>query len=165
MVKKYFVDVVVLLEPRTSSEVCRKLMKKLGFDSLIVEEAQGFAGGIWIMWQSKKAEVVAVSQSSQFIHCRIKIPSGQFFEFNAVYASLTQNLREKLWDDLHNLSDTITGPWILGGDFNEIVYSHEKKGGVAVDPSKCAKFASILNECQVADLGCDGSPFTWQGPK
>ncbi|XP_061351224.1 uncharacterized protein LOC133296287 [Gastrolobium bilobum] len=165
MIRKYSVDVVVLLEPRTSSEVCRKLMKKLGFDSLIVEEAQGFSGGIWIMWHSKKIEVVVVSPSSQSIHCKIKIPIGKIFDFTTVYASPTQNLREKLWDELRNLSDTIMGPWILGGDFNEIAYSHEKKGGVAVDPSKCAKFASILNECQVADLECDGSPFTWQGPK
>ncbi|XP_061343584.1 uncharacterized protein LOC133289618 [Gastrolobium bilobum] len=127
MVRNNNVDIIVLLEPRTQSGVCNKLLKILGFDSSAMEEAVGFAGGIWVMWHSKKVEVVVLSKTSQLIHCNVKIPSR--------------------------------------GDFNEIAFTHEKKRGVRADPSKCAKFASVLEDCKVVDMGCDDSLFTWKGPK
>ncbi|XP_061346816.1 uncharacterized protein LOC133292429 [Gastrolobium bilobum] len=127
LVRKNNVDIIVLLEPRTQSGVCNKLLKKLGYDSSAVEEAVGFAGGIWIMRHSKRVEIVVISKTAQLIHCNVKMPSG--------------------------------------GDFNEIAFTHENKGGVMADSSRCAKFASVLDECKVTDMGCDGSPFTWQGPK
>ncbi|XP_061340239.1 uncharacterized protein LOC133286803 [Gastrolobium bilobum] len=126
LVKKNMVDVAVVLEPRTQSGICKNIMQKVGFESFVVEEAQGFA---------------------------------------AIYVSPSQNIRNNLWEDLRALSNSISGPWVLGGDFNEISYSHEKKGGTIADPVKCARFASVLEDCKVADMGCDGPFFTWQGPK
>ncbi|XP_061365289.1 uncharacterized protein LOC133308655 [Gastrolobium bilobum] len=132
---------------------------------MIVEEAQGFAGGIWIMWHSYKLTITGISQTSQFIHCEVNLLNGKSFVFTAVYANPSQNIRNILWENLRSLSESISGPWILGRDFNEISYIHEKKGGVVADPVKCAQFAFVLEDCHVADLGCDGSVFTWQGPK
>ncbi|XP_061376343.1 uncharacterized protein LOC133318373 [Gastrolobium bilobum] len=117
MVRKNSADIVVLLETRTQSKVCKKLMKKMGFDSLLVQEAQGFAG-------------------------------GNSFDFTAIYASPSQNVRNNLWEDLRKLSETMNRPWLLGGDFNEIAYTYEKIWGVPADPTKCANFSSVLEDCQ-----------------
>ncbi|XP_061362797.1 uncharacterized protein LOC133306487 [Gastrolobium bilobum] len=165
MVRKNSADIVVLLETKTQSEVCKKLMKKLGFDSLLVQEAQGFAGGIWLMWHSSKVDIALLSKSVQFIHCRVSLPTGNSFDFTAIYASPSQNVRNNIWEDLRKLSETMNRPWLLGGDFNEIAYTNEKIGGVPADPTKCANFSSVLEDCQVIDLGYDGPLFTWQGPK
>ncbi|XP_061353223.1 uncharacterized protein LOC133297998 [Gastrolobium bilobum] len=165
MVSKNHVEILILLEPRTHSGVCKKLERKLGFDSYLMEEAVGFSGGIWILWNRRKVDVVLLAQAFPFIHCKVSFPNVHSFIFTAIYANPLQSTHELLWNDLKSISESISDPWILGGDFNEIAFIHEKKGGVAPDPNKCAKFASILNDCQVADLGCDGSFYTWQGPK
>ncbi|XP_061348098.1 uncharacterized protein LOC133293538 [Gastrolobium bilobum] len=87
------------------------------------------------------------------------------FHFTAIYASPSQNVRNNLWEDLRKLSETMNRLWLLGGDFNEIAYTHEKIGGVPANLTKCANFSSVLEDYQVTDLGCDGPLFTWKGPK
>jgi hypothetical protein len=53
----------------------------------------------------------------------------------------------------------ITLPWLVAGDFNEIMYSHEKEGG-NVRPQRCMQaFRDCLTACD--DLGISGDIFTW----
>ena len=47
-------------------------------------------------------------------------------------------------------------PWIVFGDFNEIVYSHEKSGGLARDGKQMANFRDSLDRCGLFDLGFVG---------
>ncbi|KAK2427531.1 hypothetical protein QL285_026105 [Trifolium repens] len=54
--------------------------------------------------------------------------------------------------------------WMLAGDFNEIVYPSEKKGGLNASSKKCCKFINRINSCNLLDLGFVGSKFTWRGP-
>ena len=52
-------------------------------------------------------------------------------------------------------------PWIVFGDFNEIVYSHEKSRGLARDSKQMANFRDCLDRCGLFDLGFVGQRFTW----
>ncbi|XP_061344093.1 uncharacterized protein LOC133290057 [Gastrolobium bilobum] len=54
LVKNYHICMISLLEPRANSSSGSKIMKKCGFNSCYVEEAQGFSGGIWFMWDSNE---------------------------------------------------------------------------------------------------------------
>ncbi|KAI9078679.1 hypothetical protein K1719_039359 [Acacia pycnantha] len=56
LISKYNINLLVLVETRTSGEKCLKLRRKLGFDSSFVEEAQGFSGGIWVLWKSQDVQ-------------------------------------------------------------------------------------------------------------
>ncbi|KAH6771766.1 hypothetical protein C2S52_005519 [Perilla frutescens var. hirtella] len=51
--------------------------------------------------------------------------------------------------------------WLYAGDFNEILYHHEKSGGSARDDGKIEKFRDTLRECGLEDLGFKGFKFTW----
>ncbi|KAI9092951.1 hypothetical protein K1719_027474 [Acacia pycnantha] len=59
LISKYHIKLLVLVETRTSGEKCLKLRRKIGFDSSFVEEAQGFSGGIWVLWKSEDVKVLA----------------------------------------------------------------------------------------------------------
>ncbi|MBA0813636.1 hypothetical protein Gohar_027467 [Gossypium harknessii] len=48
------------------------------------------------------------------------------------------------------------------GDFNEIMYSFEKVGGIRKEESKMQAFREALEECQLEDLGYSGVWFTWE---
>ncbi|KAL0454592.1 UNVERIFIED_CONTAM: hypothetical protein Slati_0798400 [Sesamum latifolium] len=49
----------------------------------------------------------------------------------------------------------------LGGDFNEILAPSEKSGGPPRPAWQIRRFRSALQECELADIGCMGDPFTW----
>ncbi|GAU42748.1 hypothetical protein TSUD_77850 [Trifolium subterraneum] len=51
------------------------------------------------------------------------------------------------------------------GDFNEIAYPDEKKGGAPVDIRKCQNFNSWINDCNLLEVTTVGTRFTWRGPK
>jgi hypothetical protein len=48
------------------------------------------------------------------------------------------------------------------GDFNEILYSFEKEGGVPKPQAHMDKFRDVLDFCNLQDLGFEGDMFTWR---
>ncbi|XP_061342489.1 uncharacterized protein LOC133288691 [Gastrolobium bilobum] len=152
LVVKHRLQMVVLLEPRTQSKSYVSLMKKIKFDKYWVEEANGFSGGIRILWSSAWGNVDVRNQTNQMIHMNISLSSNQSFLCTAIYGSPREVERNTLWDDLKNLSRSIQEPWLVGGDFNEIATVQEKIGGSAPNLSKCDLFASVLEDCNLGDL-------------
>ncbi|KAA3480861.1 reverse transcriptase [Gossypium australe] len=52
--------------------------------------------------------------------------------------------------------------WNIIGDFNEILYSFEKSGGIQRDKKHMKAFRETLEECQLTDIGFSGVWFTWE---
>ncbi|KAA3462610.1 reverse transcriptase [Gossypium australe] len=48
-------------------------------------------------------------------------------------------------------------PWLVCGDFNEILYGFEKKCGLHRDERKMEEFRQVLYDCHLADLGYLGN--------
>jgi hypothetical protein len=48
------------------------------------------------------------------------------------------------------------------GDFNEILYSHEKEGGNPRPQGYMISFRQALMDCRLEDLGFTGDMFTWR---
>jgi hypothetical protein len=55
-------------------------------------------------------------------------------------------------------------PWLLAGDFNDIMSMNEKKGGVPASIRKCNLFKERIDACQLIDIGSVGAIYTWRGP-
>ena len=69
--------------------------------------------------------------------------------------------RHESWAKLRHLKRSSSLPWLVIGDFNEIVGLSEKEGG-SIRPSKqMADFVSTIDHCGLCDLGFIGSKFTW----
>jgi hypothetical protein len=52
-------------------------------------------------------------------------------------------------------------PWVVIGDFNEILFSNEKEGGDPRPDHIMQAFRDALSNCNLHDLGFLGDPFTW----
>ncbi|XP_061368621.1 uncharacterized protein LOC133311578 [Gastrolobium bilobum] len=164
-VRKHRVDIVILLETRISGPKAQNVIKKLGFKNFLVEEARGYAGGIWALWNQPNFTIHRLEQSHQVIHMKIEWNNKETFILSAVYASPQLDQRAILWEDLRNFSNSTRDPWLIAGDFNDIIGAHEKKGGAPVDQARCLSFAKAVDDCKLLDLGADGPYFTWKGPK
>jgi endonuclease/exonuclease/phosphatase family metal-dependent hydrolase len=68
----------------------------------------------------------------------------------------------KSWEYIRQLNIEFDLPWIILGDFNEILYAHEKEGGNMRPPGMTQNFRQCLSECGLEDLGYIGDIFTWR---
>lgn len=59
------------------------------------------------------------------------------------------------------LSTQSSLPWLIDGDFNEILSNDEKKGGLLQFSALMDAFRDGLSNCELHDLGFTGAPFTW----
>lgn len=101
-----------------------------------------------------------MQKNDQFIHVRVKIKDCTEWHFTAIYASPQENTRRLLWEELKNLAATITDPWMLAGDFNDLADSSDKKGGAPVSVRRCRNFQNRMNMCKLSELVSHGPKFT-----
>lgn len=66
-----------------------------------------------------------------------------------------------LWSNLETVANSLGLPWMAIGDFNEVLTVDEKKGGGPLDTSRALRFAEMLDNCDLTDLGFIGPRFTW----
>lgn len=52
-------------------------------------------------------------------------------------------------------------PWVMVGDFNEILSSEDKFGGNQINLSRALEFKECIDNCNFLDLGFAGPKYTW----
>jgi hypothetical protein len=157
-------DIVVIMETRTEPSKLRRTFELLGFDGFVNSEVRGYAGGIIVAWKQSLVGVQLLVTNFQFIHVKIMYGSQREWFFTAIYASPQEDNRRLLWEDLKRIANGMNTEWLVAGDFNDILYATEKKGGAVASLRKCNLFRDRINNCQLLDLGAIGSKFTWRGP-
>ncbi|XP_074323958.1 uncharacterized protein LOC141660875 [Apium graveolens] len=53
-------------------------------------------------------------------------------------------------------------PWCVLGDFNDLMFAHEKKGGRPHPRRLLEGFVDAVNDCGLIDMGFSGNEFTWE---
>lgn len=66
LVSCHDVKVLAIFEPHVSGPISIRIAKGFGFDSVHLEHAVGFAGGIWIFWNSTQV-TVNILHSTKFV--------------------------------------------------------------------------------------------------
>ena len=115
--RKYEFSILILLETRISGERADIVIQNLDFDGVCRVEANGFAGGIWTLWDAIVWNVNILSTTSQFIHMQISAQGGSHWLLTACYGRPQPSLRAALWYDLHSLASLVSSPWCMLGDF------------------------------------------------
>ncbi|KAH1130005.1 hypothetical protein J1N35_001383, partial [Gossypium stocksii] len=128
---EYKPDIVSLLAPRVSGVKADGIIVKLGFQFSHRVEAIGFSRGIWIGWKDS-IHLEVVRSHPQFILTLVwQIPSVHPILIAFVYGSPNKQMRQVLWNDLRSSIQYGQTPWMAIGDFNAILSSTEKSGGLS----------------------------------
>ncbi|XP_013690279.2 uncharacterized protein LOC106394243 [Brassica napus] len=102
---------------------------------------------------------------SQSITVKILPPESLPFYFTAVYASNDLDERRQLWISLKDTAiafDLSTHPWMVCGDFNEILDPRESSNPSIISSTRAMReFASCLSDIGIFDLASQGPKFTW----
>ncbi|XP_062099682.1 uncharacterized protein LOC133805517 [Humulus lupulus] len=77
-----------------------------------------------------------------------------------VYAFNDENGRDIFWRDLKFLARGHKQPWVVLGDFNDILNAYEMVGN-RVQRGSSSAFKDCIEECQLEDVKYSGCFFTW----
>ncbi|KAL4352985.1 hypothetical protein GQ457_06G016350 [Hibiscus cannabinus] len=155
-------DIVAIMEPRISEMASDNFIKHSGFDCSFRVEAQGFSGGIWLLWHSVvQFEVLAIS--NQFVHVLCSSYTGEArFYGSFMYANLQIRERRELWAKLLAVGPGVNVPLVVGGDLNVICDPSERMGGSLRRNEICSRFIEFMFDYGLVDMGFHGPKFTWR---
>ncbi|GLT65819.1 hypothetical protein SLA2020_382260 [Shorea laevis] len=158
--------IMLILETKLAGEAAQAVVTKCGFSRSHVVESDGQAGGLWLLWNEEDVFIDVVSSTAQAIHAIVKVRFHPIFSkfhwfLSGVYGRPQFELRMQLWDELRKVAQHFTGPWLVIGDFNDVLDQAEKFGGAPVNQTRIKAYLECMNECNLMDLGYSGGRFTW----
>lgn len=105
------------------------LKTSLGFYDCFALSCNGHKGGLCLLWRTNlKISVLVANQS--LLHVYIEpVNNSQPWLFTGIYGPPNPQARKNLWNDFNSIVPSHNHPWLLMGDFNEILNQMEKKGG------------------------------------
>lgn len=95
------------------------------------------------------------------MHFRISEKNVLLSWVTAVYGRPNPSIRKHLYVQLGEIAKTMQEPWLIGGDFNTILYRSEKKWGSFNRTDAYGLFHHWFHSNKLHDLQFKGSRFTW----
>jgi hypothetical protein len=130
-------------------------------DSQIVNPSNGRSGGLIMFWR-KEIKVELIFSAPKYIDVRIIESVDKIWRLTGIYGEPRWQDKFRTWEKIRELNQNNTLPWLIIGDFNEILFSHEKEGGNARPQGCMVAFRDALMDCGLEDLGFTGDIFTWK---
>ncbi|XP_072061976.1 uncharacterized protein [Arachis hypogaea] len=137
----------------------KSFWNNLGYQGVGIVEANGHSGGIWVLCSNSNISVRVLDVVDQCISFEITMGNTSSY-CSAVYANPHIHRRKELWGDLTRIANMIHGPWIVLGDFNDVLLQSEVRGG-QFRLARAEQFAETLEDCGLFDMGAIGRRFTW----
>ncbi|XP_057530832.1 uncharacterized protein LOC130809184 [Amaranthus tricolor] len=117
-------------------------------------------GMIIVAWRAEEMKVDIRFVSSQIIHLIVNPNVGDNFNCSFVYGATDKKERGIMLTELENIGTTVTGPWIVMGDFNYIANLNERIGQKSrlheIEPLR-----RCMVNCDIHDMKSTGRFFTW----
>ncbi|CAK8532778.1 unnamed protein product [Lathyrus sativus] len=88
--------------------------------------------------------------------------AGNFlFWLTALYALNRLEQRRVLWKDIAIIHAQQQGPWVLMGDFNNVIHINDRIGGNDVTETKYTDICSMMDNVGLFEKESKGSYYTW----
>lgn len=154
-------NVLFLSETKMDGKRMEKLKWMLGMSNMVLKDCYGKSGGLAMLWK-KEINLELHNYSRYHIDVVVIERDGFKWRFTGLYGEPSKEKRWKTWKLLRILKEQLSLTWLCAGDFNEILYNHEKRGGPARAQNQMDNFRMALDDCELRDLGFVGDKFTWR---
>jgi hypothetical protein len=154
-------DILFLSETKLTEKEMERFRWSLKMPNMIVQNCRGRSGGLALFWR-KGVDVSLRWKGRYHIDVNVVEANGVKWRFTGIYGESKQGQKENTWRLLRTLHAQDNLPWLCMGDFNEILFSHEKDGGPARAPGCMESFRKALEDTRLDDLGFVGDVFTWR---
>ncbi|XP_021751627.1 uncharacterized protein LOC110717281 [Chenopodium quinoa] len=140
----------------------RRFSKVFGKEwSIVTNYSAHNSGRIWLTWLPSIFSVSSCKVGVQYIHTLVTHrASMKSFWVTMVYGLNDASEREKLWEQIFDLATSISEPWLIAGDFNNILNLEDKLGSPCTI-AEVKKFRTCLRSNDQMDFNTGGMFFTW----
>uniref|UniRef100_A0A803Q084 Reverse transcriptase domain-containing protein n=1 Tax=Cannabis sativa TaxID=3483 RepID=A0A803Q084_CANSA len=111
---------------------------------------------------NSNVNVTIINYGRNFVDCYMARFDGPSCHFSDFYGSPVVAQRKFTWELLKKLKDSAPlMPWLVMGDFNEIISHSDKLGGPLKNDSQIDDFRTTIDASGLHELIFDGERFTW----
>lgn len=153
-------DFVFVMKSMIDSSRLEIVRNKCGFPNGLCISNNGNSGGIGLWWRDHNVSLISYSDRHILALVEDDYDSRKWC-INGIYGWPERANKHKTWELMKSLVDRPDdSPYIVFGDFNEILRGDEKEGGAIRCDQDMNAFCKCTEECNIVDLGFRGSCFT-----
>ena len=153
-----------LAETWADEERLHFVCKKLNFDHAWIVPRINSTGCLNLFWK-KTVHIEVISSSPNHVDTIVGNSGESRWRFTGIYGFADSRRKQETWALLRQLHRRISLPWLCAGDFNELMWAHEKLGRGPRQDRMMREFREVLDECGLMDLGFRGEKYTWKGKR
>ncbi|KAA3469953.1 reverse transcriptase [Gossypium australe] len=156
LLKQHNPDMVFFMETKIEDKRMEGIRRRCGFVNGIDVGAEGSHGGLCPAWRGEFTVSLKIFLKNHIDVLIEECSVNEVWRFTGFYGSPYASDQNASWNLLRTLEQEQRYPWMVSGDFNEIM------GGQPREERKMAAFREVLDECQLLDMGFQGTWFTWE---
>ncbi|XP_019175849.1 PREDICTED: uncharacterized protein LOC109171175 [Ipomoea nil] len=141
-----------------------RLRVKLGFEGCFKVDSVVRKGGLCFLWR-KNNYARLITYSSNHIDLEISLPGKLHWRLTCYYGYAQRSRRRASWDFLRSLRGAAALPWVVLGDFNDLLAQSEKRGRLPHPNGLIEGFSEALEDCGLLSLPMIGYPYIWERGK
>lgn len=155
--------ITILIETRVKQVKARNIRNKLRLQGEFLDNYSSHSNGrIWLNWDTNKVTIKYIRETSQLLHCGVyDLTSNFLYWITAIYALNKLDQRRTLWTDIECIHGNQHGPWVLLGDFNNVLKAKDRVGGNLVTESEYEDLAKMMRNTGTFEKDSMGDYYTW----
>ncbi|XP_019180182.1 PREDICTED: uncharacterized protein LOC109175373 [Ipomoea nil] len=154
-------DFVFLIETMVKSDHAERLRVKLGFEGVFYVDPERQRGGLALLWRYNNTARL-ISYSKNHVDVEVTLDNHPPWRMTCYYGFPKRSMRRESWELLKRLSMQSTLPWVVIGDFNDLLFQSEKRGNNPHPEGLLRGFGETLDYCGLLQLPMEGYLYTWE---
>ena len=154
MVRHWKPKIVFLMETKSKVKRMEKIKNWIAFANGLTVPSRGRSGGVAMFW-TRDVNLDINSYSGNHIDTIVRETEDNFqWRITGFYGHPKTHRRYESWHLLAFLHSQFQLPWLCLGNFNEILSTNEKEGGVTRPQNQMEGFRNVVNFCEFRLSGC-----------
>ncbi|GMI64464.1 hypothetical protein HRI_000115700 [Hibiscus trionum] len=129
VIRDISLSVIFLMESKLPAIKMERVRKLFGYVNGVEVSSDGRSGGLCLGWKDTVTLSVRSFSTNHIDVMIIEENGGRCWRLTGFYGAPEVGNRIHSWNLLRRLNDCPDVPWCVIGDFNELLFQHEKSGG------------------------------------
>ena len=161
LIRMHSLVIMIFVETKVSGERARRISKNLDLDGAIFSNSIGLTGGLWVLWNFAQVKISELASTEEEVHVVVTSTAKPPWLLSTIYASPQFAERHLFWENLEYVASFHSVPWVIAGDFNEVLMGDDKFGGSSINIDRALRFQECMDICRMINIGFSGPRFTW----
>lgn len=134
------------------------------FERFFYLPAAGTRGGILLAWDESVTMLSRPHYTPNSLTALVQSLGAREWWMTCVYGPQEDSAKVEFMQELVDIRDLHTGPWLIAGDFNLLVTQDDKSNDM-VNRRMLGRFRAKLNRWELKELYLNGRRYTWSNER